>query len=85
MAPELPPTTRKRALELGAAFIQNDLDKMRTRAREQFEHARRVHGDEWDGREFPVTSSVEGDLLKAVEWASAIATLRAMAAQEDPK
>jgi hypothetical protein len=36
----------------------------------------------WDGRELPLTTSLEGDLLKAVEWASAAATLRAMAAQE---
>lgn len=85
MSLELKPTTRKRALELGAAFIQADLDKMRKKAREQYEHQRSRFGDEWDGREFPVTSSVEGDLLKAVEWASAIATLRAMAAQEDSK
>lgn len=80
---ELPPTTRKRALLLGATFIQNDLDTMRRKARQQYEHQRDRFGENWDGREYPVTSSVEGDLLKAVEWASAIATLRAMAAQEE--
>jgi hypothetical protein len=79
----MPFPTRRRALELGAEVIENDLHDMRKRAIEQFEHQRRVHGDEWDGREFPLGSSHEGDLMKAVEWATAAATLRAMAAQEE--
>lgn len=82
MAYDMPIPSRKRALELGAQFIENDLHKMRAQAIEQFEHQRRVHGDEWDGREFPLGTSHEGDLMKAVEWAWAAASLRCLAAQE---
>lgn len=71
-----------RALELGAQFLESDLHDMRKRAREQWEFQQRTHGDQWDGREFPLGTSHEGDLMKAVEWATAAATLRAMAAQE---
>lgn len=38
---------------------------------------------EWDGREYPLGSSHEGDLMKAVEWATALATLRMLAEQEE--
>jgi hypothetical protein len=78
----MPLATARRALELGATFLENDLHDMRKRAQEQYEHQQRVHGKEWDGREFPLGTSHEGDLMKAVEWASAAATLRAMAEQE---
>lgn len=77
----MPIPTRKRALELGATFIENDLHKMRDRAVEQFEAAQQR--SDWDGREYPLGSSHEGDLMKAVEWATAAATLRALAARED--
>lgn len=83
--PMMPIPSRKRALELGAAFIETDLHAMRKRAVELHEHQRRVHGDAWDGREFPQGSSAEGDLMKAVEWATAAATLRTMAAQEEDR
>jgi hypothetical protein len=78
----MPIPSRRRALELGATFLESDLHEMRGRVREQYEHQQRVHGDEWDGREFPLGTSHEGDLMKAVEWAWSAATLRAMAEQE---
>lgn len=77
---KMPIPSRKRALELGAAFIEADLNDMRTRARNRAE-ARQSAPD--DGRELPLTTSLEGDLMKVAEWASAAATLRALAAQED--
>jgi hypothetical protein len=76
---KMPIPTKKRALELGATFLESDLHAMRRRAIEQYEHQQDAHGEEWDGREFPIGSSHEGDLMKAVEWAWAAATLRAMA------
>jgi len=79
----MPIPSPRRALELGATFIENDLHDMRKRAQAGYEHMQRVHGDDWDGREFPLGTSHEGDLMKAVEWASAAATLRALAAVED--
>ena len=79
----MPIPSRKRCLELGASFIENDLHAMRKRAQEQYEHQQRVHGKGWDGREFPLGTSHEGDLMKAVEWATAAATLRSLAAQEE--
>lgn len=82
MTYKMPIPTKKRALELGASFLELDLDNMRKRATEQYEHQQRTHGDDWDGREFPIGTSHEGDLMKAVEWAWAAATLRAMAEQE---
>ena len=78
---KMPLATRKRALELGAAFIEDDLDQMRQRARNQHEDASSREG--WDGRELPLTTSLEGDLMKVAEWASAAAALRALAASED--
>lgn len=78
---KMPIPSRKRALELGAAFIEADLNDMRSRARNRSEGSG-VPDDEWDGREFPLTTSLEGDLMKVAEWASAAATLRALAAQE---
>lgn len=78
----MPIPSKKRALELGATFIENDLHAMRKRAQEQYEHQQRVHGGDWDGREFPQGTSAEGDLMKAVEWSAAAAMLRALAAQE---
>jgi hypothetical protein len=78
----MPIPTRKRALELGAAFLEGDLNDMRKLAQEGYEYQKSIRGDDWDGREFPLGTSHEGDLLKAVEWATAAATLRAMAEQE---
>ena len=77
---KMPIPTRKRALELGASFLENDLHKMREQAAHQYEAAERRA--DWDGREFPIGTSHEGDLMKAVEWATAAATLRAMVEQE---
>lgn len=83
MSSRMPIPTKKQVLELGAAFIENDLHDMRKRAIEGYEHQQRIHGDQWDGRQFPIGSSHEGDLMKAVEWATAAAMLRALAAQEE--
>ena len=63
----MPMASKQRALEIGAEFIEADLNSMREQAR---------------AREFPLTTSLEGDLMKVAEWASAAATLRALAAQE---
>lgn len=74
--------TRKRALALGAQFIENDLGKMR-------ERIQRHEGPSFEAGEFdptrpvpPDTTSHEGDFLKATEWASAATWLRAMAEAE---
>ena len=69
--------TRKRACELGAAFIESDLRELRATLQRNQE----VAG--LDNRPQCVTTSHEGDLLKAMEWASAITWLRAMAAEHD--
>lgn len=74
----MPIPGRKRALEAGASFIEVELHRMRERA--QLEDSQR---DE-NGRVFPLTTSLEGDLMAAVEWASCAATLRALAEQEKP-
>lgn len=82
----MPIPSRKRCLELGAAFIEADLDSMRRQARQHHEDLRDFaerHPEAPRGNEPPITTSQEGDLMKAVEWATAAATLRAMAAQED--
>jgi hypothetical protein len=80
MPQRMPIPSRKRALELGATFIEQDLHAMRQAAIDRQE-VQSQHPD-WDGREFPLGTSLEGDLMKAVEWATAAATLRALAAQE---
>lgn len=77
MMPEpmpMPMPTVKRALELGAGFIEHDLATMREQARRNDEEAR----DEKRGV-YPVTHCLEHDLMKAAEWAAAAATLRMMA------
>lgn len=79
----MPIPTRRRALELAATFIENDLHEMRRQSIEQHQNQRSWGGEHWDGRELPLGSSHEGDLMKAVEWATSAAILRAMAAQED--
>lgn len=112
---KMPLPTRKRALELGAAYIEQNLHDMRNRARKQYEHAtatsrkpcprgctpgnavdpasegvpspcRTCRGEAfvsgWDGRERPLTSSLENDLMTVAEWATCAAMLRAMAADE---
>lgn len=61
--------SKKRALELGAGFIENDLRRLRT-------DARRLE-------DVPATTSHEGDILKAMEWASAVTWLRSLAERED--
>ena len=75
MREEMPLPTKRRALELGASFLEADLGKMRIAARERDAKA--------DGyRVCPITHCLEHDVMKAAEWASAAATLRALAAQE---
>lgn len=70
--------SKKRALELGASFIETDLRQLRT-------DARRIHDTTEPGKpvSMPVTTSHEGDIMKAMEWASAVTWLRAMAERED--
>lgn len=80
MPPErMPLATRKRALELGATFIENDLGEMRAKAQRADE---RGVGDDKNGGVYPITHCFEHDLMKVAEWASAAATLRALAAAE---
>lgn len=83
MSDRMPIPTRARALELGASFIENDLHAMRRRAREMYEQQERNAGEGFDGKVGPIGTSHEGDLMKAVEWATAAATLRAMAMAEN--
>lgn len=75
--------SRKRCLELGAAFIEHDLHRMRQRSQEMYEQRRTRDGDDFDGSVRAQTSSHEGDLMQAVEWATAAATLRALAEREE--
>jgi hypothetical protein len=84
-AQPMPLASKRRALELAATFLENDLAEMRGRARQQYEHQQNSQGEAWDGREYPLGSSHEGDLMKAAEWASAIVWLRAIAEQEPPR
>lgn len=75
--------TKRRALELGAAFIAADLAELR-RSIAAGERAQLDYDlDNSRFRErpevFPATTSHEGDFLKAVEWASAAAILRCLA------
>jgi hypothetical protein len=72
---KMPMPSHKRALELGAAFIEQDLAQMRMDARKSDER-----GD--DGRVWPVTHCLEHDFMKVAEWAAAAATLRALAKDE---
>lgn len=74
---KMPLPTRRRALELGAGFIEADLDQMRADARARDDGAR------GGGPLYSVTHCLEHDLMKVAEWASAAATLRALAAQEE--
>lgn len=76
MNQKMPLATRKRALELGAVFIENDLGEMRAAAVRADEAASRG-----TGAVYPVTHCLEHDLMKVAEWASAAATLRCMAAE----
>ena len=73
----MPLPSRRRALEAGAHFIESELHCMRERAIAHDAEARRD-----DGTLYPLTTSLEGDLMAVAEWASAAATLRALAAQE---
>lgn len=73
--------TKKRACLLGAEFIENDLREMRARLQRSF----RMYEDQGRNPDEhpPVTTSHEGDMLKTMEWASAVTWLRAMAEAED--
>lgn len=62
----MPIPDRARCLELGAAHIEHELNRMRDLA---------------IGSDLPQTTSHEADLMKAVEWATAAATLRCLALQ----
>ncbi len=62
---KMPLATRRRALELGATFIENDLAEMRADAIRNDELGRNV--------------CIERDFMKVAEWASAAVLLRAMA------
>lgn len=73
-ANSMPLPTTQRALELGAAFIEDDLRRMRVSAIARDAEAK-------DGRVVPITHCFEHDLMKCAEWAAAAATLRAMARQ----
>jgi hypothetical protein len=72
----MPIPNRKRALELGASLIENDLHQMRRDAIRLQEIAGPTN------RAQAITTSHEADLMKAVEWATAAATLRLMAELE---
>lgn len=74
----MPLPSLSRSLELGAALIEHDLHGMRESARRLCREAQERPG--FDGRVAPITSSHENDLMKAVEWATAAATLRVLAA-----
>lgn len=67
---------KKRACELGAQFIEDDLRALRTRVRDG-------EWNEGDGapreRAVPASTSHENDVMKAMEWASAATWLRAIA------
>lgn len=73
----MPLPSRRRALEAGAAFIEAELHRMRELAVKHDEEASNSAAGL-----FPLTTSLEGDLMAVAEWASAAATLRALAAQE---
>lgn len=71
---------RKRACELGAQFIENDLRQLRTTVRNgEF----REHDLAPREPAIPATTSHEADVMKAMEWASAATWLRAMAREND--
>ncbi len=61
--------SKKRALELGAGYIELELSRMRDSIAN-----RKDAPDGW---------SVEADVMKAMEWGSAWATLKMMAEVED--
>lgn len=67
---KMPLATRKRALELGAALIEQDLAELRMGAR---------YSDE-TGQ--PYSHGFEHDVMKACEWASSATILREMAKHE---
>lgn len=77
---KMPIPSRARCLELGATFIENDLHQMRAEAVEAYRVAER---DGFAQSVRPLTSSHENDLMKAVEWATAAATLRLLAERGD--
>lgn len=73
----MPLPSKKRALELGAGFIENDLHTLRQDAQARYE----ANSDNPD-LALPVTHSHEHDIMKAAEWASAAAILRMLAEAE---
>lgn len=74
--------TRKRAMLLGAGFIEDDLRKLRQQVAQGEEGTWEGGGPREGHQAIPATTSHEGDVLKAMEWASAITWLRALAEQE---
>lgn len=73
MPPEqMPLASKRRALELGAGFIERDLAELRAGGRRSDETGQ------------PHSHGFEHDVMKAAEWASAATWLRALAEQEEP-
>lgn len=75
MSVTMPLPSRRRALELGAGFIEQDLHEMRRVAQRNYESS--------ESNPLPVTHNHEHDLMKAAEWAAAATTLRMLAERED--
>lgn len=81
---KMPFPSKRRALELGASHLEQELHKMRTAIRleeEQVYNASRTEEGALPVR--PLSTSHEADMMKAVEWAWSAATLRALAERED--
>lgn len=78
MAEKMPIPSRARCLNLGAAVLEAELHEMRRRSVQIYEGAL-----EPDINQRPLGSSHEADLMKAVEWATAAATLRLLAEQAE--
>lgn len=82
---KMPIPDRRRCLDLGAALIEADLHRMRECSINMYLQAESNAGVKFDGRVGPLGSSHEGDLMQAVEWATAAATLRMLAEQAATK
>jgi hypothetical protein len=78
----MPIPSRADSLKKGAAYIEQELHNLRKRSIELYEITKDRQGDKWDGRVRPITSSHEGDLMWAVELATAATTLRMLAERE---
>lgn len=72
---KMPLPTKRRALRIGAGFIENDLHDLRRR--------QQAHYESCPENPMPVSTSHEADAMKAAEWASAAAILRMLAEAVD--